>query len=112
LYARDATVGRRSWTEIGQKRREAEKVIVLCSVNMLIRDGGLKEIEEQIDEDPDKLVPVSLDDTWKQPGFKVMRGPRDLKPFLLDRNYADFANLPYKDALVRLLKGLERKEKG
>jgi hypothetical protein len=108
LYSIDATVGKRTWREIGEKRRGADKMIALCSCSALIRDGMLKEIEEQLDGDPDKLVPISLDDIWVQPGFKVIRGARDLQPFLVERNYADFKNLPYEDALARLLKGLER----
>ena len=108
LYAVDATVGERTWKEIGQKRRGAEKIVVLCSAQALVRDGVLKEIEEQIDEDPDKLVPISLDNLWKHPGFKAIRGTRDLKPFLINRNYADFANFPDEEAFERLLKGLER----
>ena len=76
-----------------------------------MRDGILKEIEEQIDENPDKMIPISLDGLWKQPGFRVVRGTRDLKPSLLDRNYADFANLPYQKALGRLLKDLKREKK-
>ena len=92
-----------------EKRREAEKMIVLCSAKALIRDGVLKEIEEQIDEDPDKIVPISLDDTWKESGFPVKRGQRDLKPFLVERNYADFGDKSkYEDALDRLLNGIER----
>jgi len=109
LYSMDATPGERTWQEIGEKRRGAEKMVVLCSAQALVRDGVLKEIEEQIDEDPDKMVPVSLDNLWKEPGFRVMRGNHDLKPFLLDRNYADFTK-PYEEALERLLKGLERKQ--
>ena len=86
-------------------------MIVLCSGNSLVRDGALKEIEEQVNEDPDKMVPVSCDNLWKEPGFKVMRGSRDLKPFLLDRNYADFSDAEsYGKSLERLLKGLERKQ--
>lgn len=109
LYDLDATAGERTWREILEKRREAEKMVVLCSAGALVRDGVLKEIEEQIDEDPEKLIPISLDETWKQPGFRVMRGSRDLKPFLLDRNYADFAALDYGEALDRLLAALRRK---
>jgi hypothetical protein len=109
LYEMDKTPGERVWHEIGMKRREAEKMVVLCSANALVRDGALREIEEQIDEDPDKMVPVSLDNLWTEPGFKVIRGSRDLKPFLLNRNYADFANLPYDQALEQLLKGLRRR---
>lgn len=108
LYRLDATVGKRAWGEIMEKRREADKTVVLCSAKALVRQGVLKEIEEQIDEDPDKLLPISLDDDWQHRGFRVMRGERDLKPFLLDRNYADFANLPRDEALEKLLRGLER----
>lgn len=109
LYSMDATPGRRTWEEIGRRRREAEKMIVLCSAKALVRDGVLKEIEEQIDEAPDKMVPVSLDGLWQEPGFRVMRGQRDLKPFLLDRNYADFSSeATYEVSMEKLLKGLKR----
>lgn len=110
LYDADSTVGERSWKEISQQRRKADKLVAICSAEALVRDGFLKEIEEQIDEDHDKLVPISFDNLWKHPGFKVVRGTRDLKPFLLERNYADFANLSYEEAFKRLLKGLRRKE--
>jgi len=107
-YSLDYTPGVRTWMEIGMRRREAEKMIVLCSAQSLIRDGLLKEIEEQIDENPEKIIPVSIDNLWKKKGFRVMRGELDLKPFLLDRNYADFSNkLNYKYELNRLLKALE-----
>lgn len=111
LYDLDATPGERTWGEIKKKRQEAGKMVVLCSNAALIRDGTLKEIEEQIDEEPGKLVPISLDDIWKQPGFRVMRGSRDLKPYLLERNYADFANPDYARALERLLGGLTLRAK-
>lgn len=110
LYSLDATPGERTWREITSRRREAEKMIVLCSAEALIRNGVLKEIEEQIDEEPDKIVPISLDETWKQPGFLVKRGQRDLKPFLLQRNYADFSvKSKYNESLLTLLKGVKRK---
>lgn len=110
LYSLDATPGERTWREISQARRAAEKMIVLCSVKSLIRDGLLKEVEEQIDEDPDKMVPVSLDNLWKENGFLVMRAGRNLKPFLKEINYADFSDASlYKDSLNRLLEALERK---
>ena len=77
---------------------------------MHIRDGVLKEIEEQIDEDPSKIIPTSLGNLWKEKGFNVQRGQRDLKPFLLEKNYADFGEESnYDDSLSRLLKGLRRK---
>ena len=112
LYSLDATPGERTWKEITLRRREAEKMIVLCSAKALVRDGVLKEIEEQIDEDPDKMIPISLDNLWKQPGFLIKRGQRDLKPFLLERNYADFSdNSKYEVSLNRLLKGIKRNKK-
>ena len=110
LYSMDATPGERVWKEIVERRREAEKMIVLCSAKSLVRDGALKEVEEQIDEDPGKMVPLSLDNIWGADGFRVMRGSRDLKPFLLERNYADFSgSTPYEDSLGQLLRGLKRK---
>lgn len=110
LYSLDYTPGDRTWKEIGQRRREAEKMVVLCSSKYLVRDGVRREIEEQIDEDPEKIIPISCDDLWKERGFQVMREDRDLKPFPIERNYADFGEkAKYEESLNRLLKGLEWK---
>jgi hypothetical protein len=110
LYDLDATVGERTWTEIGSVRRQADKMVVICSAAALIRDGVLKEIEEQIDEDPGKMIPISRDNLWREPGFQVTRAGRDLKPFLLDKNYADFSDESrYDKELQRLLTTLRRK---
>jgi uncharacterized protein YjbI with pentapeptide repeats len=110
VYSLDYTPGERTWPEIIQKRREADRMIVLCSAASLLRDGVLKEIEEQIDEDPEKILPVSLDNIWKEPAFAVKRGSRDMKQFLLDHNYADFSDeAKYNQALCRLLSGLKKK---
>lgn len=110
IYSMDATPGERTWREISLKRQEAEKFIVLCSARALVRDGVKKEIEEQIDEDPDKIIPISLDNIWKEEGFRVIRGSRDLKPFLLERNYADFIDESnYENSLNRLLSTLRRR---
>ena len=111
LYSTDSTPGERTWGEIGQRRREAGKFIVICSAAALVRDGVLKEIEEQMDEDPEKIIPISRDKLWKEPGFKVTRGTRDLKPFLMERNYANFEEgSDYEKELNKLLKALERKQ--
>jgi hypothetical protein len=110
LYDLDATPGERTWREIGRKRRESDRMVIICSVRALLRDGVLKEIEEQIDDDPDKMVPVSRDSIWTDPGFRVVRAGRDLTPWLRDRNYADFSDEScYEDSLQRLLKALRRK---
>ena len=112
VYSMDYTPGERLWREINKQRKSADKMVVLCSAKSLVRDGVLKEIEEQIDEDPEKIIPISLDDTWKEPGFQVKRGGRDLKPFLLDKNYADFSDeTRYQDSLRRLLKALKKSQK-
>jgi hypothetical protein len=111
MYAMDSTPGERTQREIGLKRREAEKFIVLCSAQGLVRDGVKKEIEEQMDEDPDKIIPISLDEMWKHSGFQVVRSGRDLKPFLLERNYADFGQgRDYAQGFQRLLRALQRKD--
>ena len=112
LYTKDATPGQPSRREIGQRRREAEKMIVLCSAKGLVRDNFLNEIEDQIDEEPEKIVPVSLDNDWRHDGFLVVRGKRNLKPFLLEPNYVDFSDpAKYEESLERLLTGLVRKER-
>lgn len=112
LYSANYTVGDPTWKEIKEAMNKAEKIIVLCSAKSLIRDGVLKEIEEQIDESPEKIVQVSLDNLWRERGFRVMRGERDLKPFILYKNFADFSDERlYEDSLDKLLKGLERKDK-
>ena len=111
-FSMDATPGATTWREITKTRRGVEKMIVLCSAQSLIRHSLLNEIEDQIDEDPDKIVPVSLDNDWKDDGFHVARDGRDLKAFLLDRNYAEFVDPSnYKASLESLLKGLVREEK-
>ena len=112
LYSMDTTPGEKTWTEIGRRRQEADKMVVLCSVKSLIRDGVKKEIEEQIDEDSEAIIPISLDEDWKHSGFQVARGDRDLRPFLMERNYADFSDPSrYEESLDRLLKALERKDR-
>jgi hypothetical protein len=109
LFELDSTPGERTQHEIKQRLRAAEKVVVLCSAASLVREGVLIELEELIDDNPDKMVPVSLDDLWKQPGLRVMRGVRDLKPFLIDRNYADFSDgTSHEQAMKRLLRALRR----
>src|SRR5438876_9225455 len=87
MYSLDATVGKPTWREITEKRRSADRIIIICSAKALRRPGVLKEIEDQIDDDPDKLIPISVDNRWKQEGFNVVRGVRDLKSFLIERNY-------------------------
>jgi hypothetical protein len=110
LYEMDKTVGKPTRREIAEVRRGADRFVVLCSAAALVRDGVLEEIEDQINEDPERLVPISLDDLWREPGFQVMRGKHNLKPELENRNYADFANRPYEEALEELLRGLRRPE--
>jgi len=105
----------RTWQCTGWKRREADRMVILCSARSLVRDAVRKEIDNQIDENPDKLMPVSLDDDWKQDGFKAEWIKRDLKPFLVERNCADFAGWGsdakhYNKGLEELLRGLEREK--
>lgn len=107
FYPFNKTLGRRIWHEISEKRMTADRMIVICSIRSLIRDGVKKEIEEQIDENPEKLIPISLDMSWKEEGFEVRRGGRDLKPWLIERNYANFEKREnYDEEFKRLLDAL------
>jgi hypothetical protein len=108
LWETDKTVGQRTQHEIEEKLEEYEKIVVLCSIHSLLGNGIRREIDRQLAKDPDKLVPVSLEEGWKHDNYKVDCLGTDLKPFLVDRNYADFANKPYDEALEELLKGLRR----
>jgi len=112
MYSTDYTIGSDTWKEINKKRRKAGKVIILCSANSLIREGVLKEIEEQVDEDQNKIVSISLDNLWKERGFIVKRGDRDLKPYLIIKNNADFSDSSiYDESFSRLLKALRKKNR-
>ena len=111
LYEMDKTVGKPTWGEIEEQLDRFEKMVVLCSIDALLRDGVKKEIDKQIDKNADNLVPVSLENRWTQRGFKAEWADRDLRTWLKDRNYADFANKPYDEALEDLLKGLRREQK-
>jgi hypothetical protein len=110
LWQRDKTVGKPTWGEIEQKLDEYDRMVVVCSIKALIRDGFKKEIDKQMDKNQDKLMPVSLDGEWTQDGFKAEWASRDLKAFLVERNYADFANKSHKEAVEELLRSLKRPE--
>lgn len=109
LYPLDETYGRRSWEEITDEIHQRERIIILCSAAALVREGSLKEIETAVDHNPDKIICVSLDTLWHAPGFRILRGTRDLKPYLMDRNYADFTRKRHFGEQARkLLKALEK----
>lgn len=106
MYVMDYTPGQRTWREIIDNRRISHKFLVICSIASLSRSGVLKEIEQQVDEDLEKIVPISIDSQWTSSSFVVERGGSNLKPFLLDRNYADFVTKPFDVALDKLIKGI------
>jgi hypothetical protein len=55
------------------------------------------------------MIAISLDNIWKEPGFRVMRGQRDLKLFRLEQNYVDFIDAStYQASIDKFLKDLER----
>lgn len=108
MYSMDYTPGRRTWKEIIDNRRISHKVLVICSTASLSRDGILKEIEQQIDENPDKIIPVSIDLDWTESTFIIRRGDTDLKPFLSDHNYADFVTKTFNEALAKLAKAIKQ----
>jgi hypothetical protein len=103
MYAMDNTPGQRSWKEIIDNRRNAKRVLVICSAQSLLRDGILKEIEQQIDEEPDKIIPISLDSQWTNSNFRILRGNSNLKPFLTERNYISFSNDTFEKDFQKLM---------
>jgi hypothetical protein len=108
FWDRDSTAGKRTQSEILEERRGADKVIILCSYQSLLQDGVLTELDDQIREDPEKLIPLSLDDVWLHPRYDVSVGKRDLKPFLVDRNYIEFGEgSTFEASLAKLLTVLE-----
>lgn len=109
IYSLDSTPGQKVWKEINEKRRKLDKMIVLCSAQSLVRPGVKKELEEQIDEDPEKMIPISLDSIWTQEGFNVTRDGRDLKHYLTECTYADFSDSSnYGQAFSKLVKALAK----
>jgi len=108
MYGLDSTAGERIWAEIDQMRQTNDKKLLVASVASLRRDGVLKEIEKQVDENPEKILVISRDHRWTAPRFPVSRAQRDLKPFLMDKNYVDFGKLCYPAGLRKLVKGLKR----
>jgi hypothetical protein len=108
FYDSDKTVGKRVWFEIEEELDKRDRMIVVCSESSLQREAVKKEIDKQIDKNPEKLVPVSVDNEWIKDDFQAKWAGRDLKSWLLDRNYADFAGKRFEDALEDLLDGLKR----
>jgi hypothetical protein len=106
MYDVDYTPGKRTWKEIIDNRRISRKFLVICSIASLSKEGVLKEIEQQIDENPNKIVPISIDLRWTAPSFGVKRGGSDLKPLLLERNYADFVTRTFGEAFNKLVKAI------
>ena len=109
IFSLDSTPGQKLWKQVTEKRQKLDKMIVLCSEKSLTRPGVKKELEEQIDEDPEKIVPISLDNIWTQEGFSIIRDGRDLKQYLMDFIYADFSDrTKYEHAFSKLLKALKK----
>ena len=100
----------RTRRDVVEERRNAERIILLCSPAALAHEDFLDEIEDRIEADPDGVVPVSVRDPWMRGELKARRSGRDLRPMLSDGSYADFGDSSsYEDALERLLIGLARK---
>ena len=106
FFPRDATVGEPSIEEERRARRNADKVVVICSVGGLSHPGVLREIDETGQEDPRRLVSILRDDGWRNPAYRVERDGRDLKHYLTKNVWADFAN--DSSAFTRLLKSMEK----
>ena len=106
----DHTIGADTWKEIVKFRQQSERVLILCSLKSLIRPAVKKEIEDQINEDESKIIPLSLDKDWLNPNFEVRTQTRNIKEYILSKNYADFTDkTKYADSLQKLLNTLKKK---
>lgn len=109
IYDEDSLPGDTTWVSINVARSLADRVLMICSSLSLKRRGVLKELETQIDENPYKIIPIAVDKGWLPEEFHADRGLINLMPFLRERNYADFAEMPYQKAIERLIKALKWK---
>lgn len=104
----NAKVGQPTRAEERRGLQAFAKVLVVCSADGLSRPGVVREIDETIQEDPLRLLPVLRDNGWLAESFNVMRDGRDLKPFLVERVWADFSTEEFDDSYERLLAGLRK----
>ena len=110
LYVESARAGDPIWPDIKKELDAKEKWIVFCSLGSLSREGVRREIEEMVDKDRERIVPLSLDGYWKDESFEVRSGSRNLKPFLVERTSASFSGRgSYSKGLSRLLRALSRR---
>lgn len=106
LYEMNSTAGKRIWKEVKEQMRSSDRLLVLCSSKSLRRDGVLKEIETQVDDEADKIIPISLDNMWLKPSFRIRRGRSELKQYLVERTFVDLSKLPFREAVGRLVMSL------
>ncbi len=110
MYDEDGLPGDMTWPSIDSARRFADKILIICSHKSLQREGVKRELESQIAENGDKLIPISLDDKWVKENFRICRGLGDMSSSLKERNYADFVNRNnYDEALDRVVRALHWK---
>jgi len=109
-YSLDGVSAKRGRGEPILRRMGAEKMIVLCSAKSLVRERVLMELALRVDEEPKSLLPVSVDDAWKEPWFPVKRGQHNLKPFLMENTRVDFHDEARYDQCLSLLLELLRRE--
>lgn len=89
------------------ERREAEKVIVLCSHTSLAQDWFKSEIADQVQRHSDRLIAVSLDEAWLHSEYRVFWELQDLKPILNQPRLLALRNdATYNATIARLVKEL------
>ena len=111
LYVKDAAHVERGAREPGDERRDAEKMILLCSAKALMADNFLYDMVDRIEADPDSILSVSMDDRWQRDDFPALMGTPNLRIFFRGRTHTDFGDtISYEESLERLLKQLRRPE--
>ena len=108
FFPKDAIPGQPTLEEERRARRNADRIVAVCSGAGLGQPGLLREIDETMEENLGKLIPVLKDKHWLSDAYQIRRDDRDLKPFLRNQVWADFNSKPYREALSDLLAGLSK----
>ena len=108
FFPKDAVAGQPTLEEERRARKNADKVIVVCSGAGLGQAGLLREIDETAQENPKKLIPILKDTAWLHQSYHIRRDDHDLKPYLQSTVWVDFSSKKYREALRGLVAALSK----
>ncbi len=111
VYCLDSSSENPIKMELADIKQDAEKFVFLCSHYSVAQSEFLYEVEDDVAEDPSKVVAVFVDDLGRQPNSISNGDGPSVIGRLMEGNYADFSDpAKYGEALERLLNGLRREK--